>query len=1267
MDKSQTKEELIAELAELRHRVDQLEEAEAAQRATIERLRHELLREQIMFDTAQVILVALDADGVITLINRKGCETLGYERAELIGRNWFETCLPESVRVEMQEVFSALMAGGIEPVEYYENHVLTREGVELVIAWRNALLTDESGQVVGTLSSGVDVTAHKQDEERLLRLSMAVRGANDSIVLTDLRGVITDVNEAAIALWGERDALVGRNALDLIAPEDRGLLEALRTETLESEECRIITQSGELVPVEVSVAAIKGADGAPLGFVGIARDIREQKRMVEALRVAVRQWETTFNAVNDAICLLDLEGKIVRCNEAMDGIVQKPMEELVGRSCRGLLHDVSGSTEDCLIPRVLASGRAESHQVPVGERWFETHVTPVLDRDGGLFGAVHIMSDITERRQAEEVLRQRNQALEFLVQAGRALSSNLELDQVLATLLEQVRQLLGAVASSVWLLDPKTGELVCREATGPEKDRVLGWRLAMGEGIAGWVVQHEEGVIVPDALLDERHYRDIDHKTGLKLRSILSVPLRYQRTIGVLQVVDTAVDRFSEADLMVLESLAPAAAVAIEGARLVGELRSRSQRLALLNRIAGAIQSTLELDELVETVYREIGPVFQPDAFFIAFYDEVEGKLDFRLSIDKGRRVDMGRRELDDGLASRIARENVPLLFRNLREEQEILEEAVVWGTMEHAVSWLGVPMCVGEKVLGVISVQTYRPDAYDVEDQLLLSTIADQVAVAVENGRLFQAEREQRHLAEVLQEAASLIDSSLDLDQVLDYILVQAGRIVGGDAFNVMLIEDGHARVVHWLGYDRLGKESRIANLVCPIADYATLAEMLRTGEPIVVPDAAVSSFWMPVEGMEWLRSYVGAPIQVKGVIVGFMNVDGTRPGQFSIADAYRLKALADHAAIAIENAQLYRELRRYADHLEELVEGRTAQLQAQYARLEAILRSVSDGIVLTDGNGTIIQANQVAQDWLERTLSPEDAARLTQTVRDLAQRVDERPDLVLELKGIDLQLSAAPIAETGEKGAVVAMHDVSHLKALDRMKSQFVSNVSHELRTPVTTIRLYVELMRRSSPQEWGEYLTVMEEEAERQAQLVEDILQISRIDSGRMELKPEPVDLGQLADEAVVSHQLLAQQRGLALELCADSANPMALVDAGRIMQVLNNLVENAIWYTKEGRVALCASTKEADGRKWATVAVTDTGIGIPEEELPHIFERFYRGRKVREMEAPGTGLGLAIVKEIVELHGGRVTVENEAGEGSTFVVWLPLAGVVPEQPA
>ncbi len=219
----------------------------------------------------------------------------------------------------------------------------------------------------------------------------------------------------------------------------------------------------------------------------------------------------------------------------------------------------------------------------------------VVDTDYGVSGGRYTEKALL---QALEALRRRNYELALLQRASQAFNSTLELDQVLAAVLEEVRLLLNAVACSVWLVDSETGQLICWQATGVENEVVRGWQLAPGEGIVGWVAQSGRVLIVPDAREDDRHFKEIDEQTGLEMCAILSVPLETKgQVIGVLQVLDTEVNRFSPIDLTLLEPLAAAAATAIDNARLVEALRQRTHDLERRND---------ELDAFAQTVAHDL-------------------------------------------------------------------------------------------------------------------------------------------------------------------------------------------------------------------------------------------------------------------------------------------------------------------------------------------------------------------------------------------------------------------------------------------------------------------------------------------------------------------------------------------------------------------------------------------------------------------------------------------------------------------------------------
>jgi signal transduction histidine kinase len=517
-------------------------------------------------------------------------------------------------------------------------------------------------------------------------------------------------------------------------------------------------------------------------------------------------------------------------------------------------------------------------------------------------------------------------------------------------------------------------------------------------------------------------------------------------------------------------------------------------------------------------------------------------------------------------------------------------------------------------------------------------------------------------HFASALAEAAAVVNSSLDFDQVLDRILEQVSRVVPGDTYNIMLAEDGVGRIVRWRGYDNLGiPETTIAATRTPVNAYATFQEMIQSGNPMVVPDTLTDETWIVKPHRVDHRAYVGTPIRIVKKTVGFINVNSSHSGQFTRQDARRLSAFADHAAIALQNADLFQQARQHTEELEQRVAARTQALQARTAWSEAILRSTSDGIIVADMAGGIIQTNPIADQWLTQNLQPVDEARLRGAIRSLAQQAKKLPKQLIELTGVDLELTASPIeGATDAQGAVViALHDVTHLRAIDRMKSQFISDVSHELRTPIAAMRLYASLIHSSPAERRDSYVTSLEQELDRITRLVEGILQIARLEAGRFELNVQEVDLNLLVTTATNSYTDSASQKGLTIraDICPQpitiSGDPVWLIHA------LNNLIENALQYTDAGTVTLTTDTVTVDGRALARLRIQDTGIGIPDAELPHIFERFFRGDEVRARQIPGSGLGLSIVRSILNAHGGMIQVASEGGQGTTVTVFLPLA--------
>jgi PAS domain S-box-containing protein len=341
-------------------------------------------------------------------------------------------------------------------------------------------------------------------------------------------------------------------------------------------------------------------------------------------------------------------------------------------------------------------------------------------------------------RELTADLRERAHRQELIAQISSRAARLLPLDELLGEAAALIRSSFDYYTVAVFLVSGD--ELVLGASTHPAAAAYINsFRLKVGrEGICGWVAAEGLPLMVGDVSLEPRYVSLLDPQMT---KSELAVPiLRSNRVIGVLDVQSSTLHAFSQEDVLTQQTIADQLSSAIENARLYEETQSRAERLTLVNRISAAAGSVLDLDDLLETVHREVTPIFKADAFFIALLDGTSDILDFRIQVDEGRREPPVREPIGAGLTSRVVRTGKPLLVNDLGLHNESAGVMPLWwGTGKVPTSWIGVPMLIGERLIGVMSVQTYGVLRYSSEDLLLATTIADQVAVAVENARLYE------------------------------------------------------------------------------------------------------------------------------------------------------------------------------------------------------------------------------------------------------------------------------------------------------------------------------------------------------------------------------------------------------------------------------------------------------------------------------------------------------------------------------------------------
>jgi two-component system phosphate regulon sensor histidine kinase PhoR len=341
--------------------------------------------------------------------------------------------------------------------------------------------------------------------------------------------------------------------------------------------------------------------------------------------------------------------------------------------------------------------------------------------------------------------------------------------------------------------------------------------------------------------------------------------------------------------------------------------------------------------------------------------------------------------------------------------------------------------------------------------------------------------------------------------------------------------------------------------------------------------------------------------------------------------------------------------------------------ELRRERAESAALVEAMTEGVIAADGRGRITTANGAARRLLGYGTSeplPDlpalFRAKAAREVVDSALAGTAVQNREIDLDGSMLIVNARPLPAGG---ALLVLHDVTEIRRLEAIRRDFVANVSHELKTPLTSISGYAETLLADRPDLPIErqFLTTILNNARRMQHLVDDLLDLSRIESGRWVPAPEPVDVAAAAREAWAAlGDRAAHGVGLALNVAPDA--PTVDADPDAVRQILTNLLDNSLRYTPGGGQITCFTRSEDGG---VTLGVSDTGQGIAAEHLPRIFERFYRVDASRSREEGGTGLGLAIVKHLVEAHDGRVTAESERGRGTTVSCWFPRS--TPDAPA
>lgn len=778
---------------------------------------------------------------------------------------------------------------------------------------------------------------------------------------------------------------------------------------------------------------------------------------------------------------------------------------------------------------------------------------------------------------------------------------------------------------------------------------------------------------------------------------------------------------FSTDDLAVLQSLASNLAVALEKARLFSDLERRMAEVDVLRWVGQAVNFTMNVDDLMELVYAQTSRVLNTDNFYIALHNPEKRTLSFAFYVKDGERLYPDDEwPVEVGLTGEIVRTGRPIVTEDYT--QECLHRGIAPGG-EPGRAWMGVPLNAGDQVIGVMNVSSFDPAVTYSEDQVrIFSAIADQAAAILDKARLYRAMEERARQLTVLNEVGTVITSTLDLPVVLDLIMDKAVELLQAEAGSLILKAEDTGELVFEVAAGSSSED--LVGMRLP-SGTGVVGRVIEEGKPVIIKDAQSDRRWQRDPGIQSVpRSIIAVPLVSRGRVIGAIELVNRRDGvPFDEEDERLLTAFAADAAISIENARLFtqtdqalaarveelsvmqridRELNATLDYKQvmEITLDWAVRMTGADVGLVAVVVESGDGsrglrFLANRGYPQDLFAAYATTVW---TLDRGIIGRVARSGKpELVEDVQSDADYVAAAPGMVAQLTV-PIwreeriigviaLESSRRGllnqerlslvtrladhAAIAIENARLFEEVRRAndaKTEFISFVSHELKQPMTSIKGYTELLIKGVGGELNEmqrtFLDTVQANVNHMNSLVSELLDISRIESGRLRLEIGNVPIAQVIDEVVRTTHGQIESKRQVLEVSVPPDLPLVRGDRSRLVQIVTNLVSNASKYTPEGgHIAVRARRWPESGageqNGFVLCTVSDTGIGISPADQKRLFTKFFRADDPAVRSVSGTGLGLAITKSLVELQGGQIWAESKLGQGSAFSFTIPVA--------
>ena len=491
-----------------------------------------------------------------------------------------------------------------------------------------------------------------------------------------------------------------------------------------------------------------------------------------------------------------------------------------------------------------------------------------------------------------------------------------------------------------------------------------------------------------------------------------------------------------------------------------------------------------------------------------------------------------------------------------------------------------------------------------------------------------------------LLNQISDELNKDLNPDKMLRRVLNLTVAYLNATTGSVMLFDNENRVSAYILQQEDLSADAA-DKIVGTVLTEGFAGWVLNRGEGGVIYNTHEDERWVVYDDQPYdVRSVIATPLRRHQRVIGVLTLVHDELDRFQDADLPLLNAIAGQAAIALENARLFR------------------QTEQERIKLSAIINGTQDAVLVTTGNNVTVLLNPAAEELLgldEKNVHGIPLVELTDNV-ELINLLSPTSPSSGEISLPDGRTMWGTVTEIADMGRVTVLRDISAFKALDKMKRDFVTAFTHDLRTPLATVKGYIELMRMDGPltDRQKEDLEGVSKAANLMKSLIEDLLELSRLE--RLEqLRLEDIELERIIQTSINAMKPLADSRNIALDLYKEQQSD-ATIEGNSVLltRAISNLLDNAIKYTQTGGHV---QIKMARNNGQALVSVIDNGPGIKGRDLPRVFEKFFRARSELD-DVPGTGLGLAIVKTIAEQHHGQVWVESDPNSGSAFTLSLPV---------